>query len=211
MHKNKVVFEGKPLAEAEIAIILLHGRGGSASDILSLVPMLEVGNAAFLAPQADNNSWYPQSFIRPVHENEPWLSAAISMLDQIVSDIVQSGLMETKIFFIGFSQGACLSLEYISRKGQKFGGIGALSGGLIGENIELSRYKSGLAVTPVFIGSSDPDPYIPADRVRSSAKVLEELGANVLLKIYTNMGHTITPGEIKLMNNHLFNRQYVNI
>lgn len=211
MHKKNIVFDGKPLEEADIAIILLHGRGGSSSDILSLAPLLDAGNAAMLAPRADNNSWYPQPFLRPVHENEPHLSAAISLLDQIVSDIVQSGLKSTKIFFIGFSQGACLSLEYVSRKGQKFGGVGALSGGLIGETIELSRYKNGLANTPVFIGSSDPDPYIPAERVRKSAKVLEELGADVLLKIYTNMGHTITPDEIKLMNNHLFNRQYGNV
>ena len=210
-NKGKIFYEGTPIEQAENAIVMLHGRGGSASDILTLAPMLEAKNAAFIAPQAENNAWYPQSFLRPIDENEPWLTAAIELLDSIVSNIVQTGIKKTNIFFVGFSQGACLSIEYFSRKGEKFGGIGALSGGLIGEYVEVSRYKTGLAATPVFLGSSDPDPYIPVERVRQTARVVEDLGADVLLKIYTNMGHTITHDEIKLLNNHLFNRHKNNV
>jgi phospholipase/carboxylesterase len=204
MHQKNIVYAGKKLKDAKKALILVHGRGGSTEDILSLVPYLNIRDYAVLAPQATENSWYPYSFLFPPSQNEPWLSSALGLLNEIVFEIENNGIFKDRIYFSGFSQGACLSLEFIARNATRFGGMAAFSGGLIGDKIYTKNYKGNCNQTPVFLGSSDPDPHIPVDRVVATSDVLREMNANVSIKIYPAMGHTISQDEIERVNEMVF-------
>ena len=194
MHTLKYLTAGKPLAETGKALIMIHGRGGSAEDILSLADALPVKDFSLFAPEAAVGSWYPYSFLAPPAQNEPWLSSALGVLRQLVE---KTGLPEDRIWFAGFSQGACLMLEYITRNAGKYGGAAAFTGGLIGDKVYHDRYKGDFGGTPVFIGTSDPDPHVPVQRVYDTEKLLKEMGADVNLKVYPGMGHTITQQEAK--------------
>ncbi len=183
---------------------MLHGRGASAEDILTLSEHLNVKDFALLAPQATNFTWYPYSFLAPIQQNEPWLSSALALVSDIVEDIKKSGVSFENIYFAVFSQGACLTLEYVTRNAQKWGGVAAFTGGLIGDKLNLENYKGDFENCPVFIGTSDPDPHIPVIRVNESSSLLQQMNANVMTKIYPNIGHTITELEIKEANKHVF-------
>ncbi len=204
VHLKNVVHAGAKLEDASKTLIMIHGRGGSAEDILSLANYLEVKGFALLAPQAVNNSWYPFSFMAPVSQNEPWLSSAISMLKEVVNDVITQGISEENIYFTGFSQGACLMLEFVARNATKYGGVAAFTGGLIGDRIDSKNYKGNFKNTPIFIGSSNPDPHVPVERVKATTKILKEMNADVTQQIYANMGHTITQNEIALANQLVF-------
>ena len=196
MHTKKYLAAGKPLSETGKALILLHGRGGSAEDILSLADSLPVGDFSLFAPQAAAHSWYPYSFLSLPEQNEPWLSSALDLVLDVVGDIKSQGVAADKIWFTGFSQGACLMLEFITRNAARYGGAAAFTGGLIGDKIYRENYKGDFGGTPVFIGTSDPDPHVPVQRVRESEIVLKEMGAEMIVKVYKGMGHTITGAEI---------------
>ena len=183
---------------------MVHGRGASAEDILSLAPHLNVNDYALLAPQATNHSWYPQSFLAPPNANEPWLSSALQVLSYTVKDIVSSGIHKENIFFLGFSQGACLTLEFVTRNATRYGGIVAFTGGLTGDKIYKENYRGDFANTPIFIGTSNPDPHVPVERVYASANILKSMNAAVTEKIYVNMGHTISQDEIEMANALIF-------
>ena len=205
MHQKHVLVKGKKLGEAERVLVMLHGRGANAEDILSLATYLKVDEFTLLAPQATNNSWYPNSFLAPPYTNEPWLSSAISIIDEITDDINGNGISNSNIFYLGFSQGACLTLEYVTRNAQRFGGVVAFTGGLIGDKIYEQHYTGDFESTPVFIGTSDPDPHVPVQRVQDSVKQIRSMNAQVTEKIYKNMGHTINEDEIEMVNNLIFN------
>jgi phospholipase/carboxylesterase len=204
MHKKEIITAGKNINETNKALILIHGRGATAEDILGLGQELNTSGFAMLAPQATNYTWYPYSFLAPVKDNEPWLSSAIRLLGEIVSDINKQGIPSEHIYLAGFSQGACLTLEFAGRHAQKWGGIAAFTGGLIGDKLNPDNYKGDFNNTPIFIGSSNPDPHIPVDRVKESTKVLRSLNADVIEKIYPNLGHTISFDEIAIANSHVF-------
>ncbi|WP_423735879.1 alpha/beta hydrolase [Chitinophaga caseinilytica] len=204
MHTENIVTAGKPLSEATKALIMVHGRGGSAEDILSLAAHLSVKDFVLLAPQATNNTWYPQSFLAPPAQNEPWLSAAIDQLKHITDHLERRGIAQENTYFLGFSQGACLTLEFLARNGARYGGAVAFTGGLIGDTIDKSNYNGNFGGTPIFIGSSNPDFHVPVERVQASTAILREMGATVTEKIYDNMGHTISGDEIKLANSLIF-------
>ena len=204
MHQKKIISAGKKLSEAKKALIMVHGRGASAEDILSLAPHLNVNDYALLAPQATNHSWYPQSFLAPPNANEPWLSSALQVLSYTVKDIVSSGIHKENIFFLGFSQGACLTLEFVTRNATRYGGIVAFTGGLTGDKIYKENYRGDFANTPIFIGTSNPDPHVPVERVYASANILKSMNAAVTEKIYVNMGHTISQDEIEMANALIF-------
>jgi phospholipase/carboxylesterase len=204
MHKKNIVTGGKKLSEAKKALIMMHGRGADANDILGLSQYLSVTDFALLAPEATNNTWYPQSFLAPKSLNEPWLSSAIDLIDEAVKDIVAGGIPKSSIYFLGFSQGACLTLEYVTRNATKYGGIIAFTGGLIGDKIDRNVYKGDFENTPVFIGTSNPDPHVPVERVYASANILSEMGASLTNKVYENMGHTINNDEILQANTLIF-------
>ena len=204
MHKKEIITAGKNIHETNKALILIHGRGATAEDILGLGQELNTTGFAMLAPQATNYTWYPYSFLAPVRQNEPWLSSAINLLREIVSDINKQGIPSERIYLAGFSQGACLTLEFAGRHAQKWGGIAAFTGGLIGDKLNIDNYKGDFQNTPIFIGSSNPDPHIPVERVQESTKVLRSLNADVIEKIYPNLGHTISADEIAIANSHVF-------
>jgi len=205
MHQKHVLLKGRKLGEAERVMVMLHGRGANAEDILSLADYLNVSEFTLLAPQATGNTWYPNSFLAPPYTNEPWLSSAISLIDDITDDVTENGIDHRNIFFLGFSQGACLTLEYVTRNARKYGGVVAFTGGLIGDRIYDQNYTGDFESTPVFLGTSDPDPHVPVERVVESVKILRDMNAEVTEKIYKNMGHTINEDEIETVNNLIFN------
>ena len=205
MHTKQIIHAGKDLEQATKALIMVHGRGASAEDILGLSAYLPVNDFALLAPQATNNTWYPYSFMSPVKENEPWLSSALALLKEVVADVKAKGIAEENIYLLGFSQGACLTLEFVTRHATKYGGVAAFTGGLIGDKIYNENYKGDFQNTPIFIGSSNPDPHVPVERVHATANILKSMNASVTEKIYNNMGHTINEDEIENANKLIFN------
>lgn len=204
LHTKNILTAGKSLKEAGKALVMLHGRGAGAEDILTLSSHLHVQDFALLAPQASGNTWYPYSFLAPPQQNEPWLSSALAVLKELVSDINSQGIPAKNIYFLGFSQGACLMLEFVTRNAGKYGGIVAFTGGLIGDKIYPENYKGDFEGTPVFIGTGDPDPHVPVERVYASTNILKGMNALVTERVYANMGHTITLDEIELANKLVF-------
>lgn len=187
---------GVPLAQAKAAMILLHGRGGSAEDILGLTANFAQPDFAYLAPQAANNTWYPQRFLAPLAANEPWLSAALQRIGELVGQVELVGIPAERIMLLGFSQGACLALEFAGRNPRRYGGVIGLSGALIGPP-GVSRLATGtLAATPIFLGCSDVDFHIPVAQVHEATQFLNKLGGAVTERIYPGMGHTVNEDEV---------------
>ncbi len=205
MFSEKIVSAGKKIEDAEKAIIMLHGRGASAEDILTLSDHLQIKDFAILAPQAKNNSWYPQSFLAPPPQNEPSLSNALELIENLMKSLIEKKISKQNIYLLGFSQGACLTLEFVTRNAARYGGVAAFTGGLIGDKIYKENYKGNFEQTPVFIGSSNPDFHIPVERVYATTNILTSMGAAVTEKIYENMGHTINQDEINNTNAIIFN------
>ncbi len=204
MHRKNIVVSGKKIADAKNVLILLHGRGASAHDIFSLTEYFNLSEFALIAPQATNNTWYPYPFLSPPKQNEPWLSSALNVLGEIVSDIHQQNILSPNIYFLGFSQGACLMLEFITRNAKKYGGAITFTGGLIGDKIYTENYTGDFEGTKIFMGSSDIDPHVPVERVYATTNILKDMHADVTEKIYTNMGHTINEDEIQTANSLFF-------
>lgn len=203
-HTLNIKHAGEPLETAQQAVIMLHGRGASAESILTLGQILNVKGYALLAPQATNSTWYPYSFMASVEDNEPWLSSAIDIVKQTVDKVLKAGIEAENIYFLGFSQGACLATEYTTRYAQRYGGIVAFTGGLIGKEINRSNYSGDFDQTPIFFGTSDPDFHVPVERVNESASIAREMNADVTEKVYNGRGHTISEDEINLVNNLIF-------
>lgn len=204
MHKKQIITAGKKIDQATKALVMVHGRGASAEDILTLSSYLQVADFALVAPQATNSTWYPYSFLAKPSENEPWLSSALGVLKEVVNDITAAGIATQSIYFLGFSQGACLTLEFVTRNAARYGGVVAFTGGLIGDKIYRENYEGDFGDTPIFIGTSDPDPHVPVDRVNATAAILQEMNAQVTKKIYKGMGHTISQDEIETANQLVF-------
>jgi phospholipase/carboxylesterase len=204
MHSKKTVTAGKDIREAKKALVMIHGRGAFADDILSLAGYFNLEDFVLIAPQATNNTWYPYSFLSPPIQNEPWLSSALGILSEVVADVNNAGITSENIYFLGFSQGACLTLEFITRNARKWGGVVAFTGGLIGDKIYTENYSGNFNQTPFFIGSSDPDPHVPVERVHASSEIIKNMQGNITTKIYPLMGHTINKDEIEQANSLIF-------
>jgi predicted esterase len=187
---------GAPLKDARAAVVMLHGRGGSAEDLLSLAGEFRQADLAYLAPQAPGHTWYPLSFLAPLEQNEPYLSRSLAAVDAVVRDLAGRGVASDRLVLIGFSQGGCLALEYAARNAKRYGGVAGLSAGLIGPPGLTRDYRGSLDGTPVFLGCSDVDTHIPLERVHVSTHVLTALKAVVTERIYPRMGHTINHDEI---------------
>ena len=188
---------GAELGRASAAMIMIHGRGATARDILTLAPELDQPGWAFLAPQAAGGTWYPYPFTAPIEQNEPWLSSALAVVGEVMARIARGGIPPERTVLLGFSQGACLTLEYAARNARRFGGVAGLSGGLIGPDGAERDDRGSLDGTPVFLGCSDQDPHIPAERVRHAARTLESLSAEVTTVLYPNLGHSVNGDEIE--------------
>ena len=200
-HANQPVLQaGAPIATARLVAIMVHGRGASAEDILGLAREFSHRDIAYLAPQAAGNTWYPYSFLMPMEQNEPALSSALRLIENLVAQLRAQNFPPEKIAVMGFSQGACLSLEFAARHAQRYATVAAFSGGLIGPPGTPRDYQGSLDGTPVFLGCSDVDPHIPVDRVYESTDVFKHLGAAVDTRIYPRMGHTINHEEIEAVD-----------
>lgn len=201
---NNIIAAGTPVTKAAKALIMLHGRGATAEDIISLADHLNVKDFALLAPQAQGNTWYPYSFLAPSGNNEPWLSESLQAVADTVAHAIRNGIAKENIYMLGFSQGACLASEYMARNADRYGGLVVFTGGLIGEQINRANYSGNFNGTPVFIGTSDPDFHVPVERVYATANILKEMGAVVREKVYANMGHTINQDELANANKLVF-------
>lgn len=198
MHRGlPLVAAGAPLAQAQVAMVMVHGRGASARDILMLAQEWHAVDVAYLAPQAANGTWYPNRFVAPVATNEPWLSSALECVGDVLQQIAAAGIAAERTLLLGFSQGGCLALEYAARHPQRYGGVVSLSAGLIENGDKPRSYSGSLAGTPILLGCSDVDFHVPLDRVERSADVLLGLGAEVDKRIYRNLGHTVNRDEVE--------------
>ena len=177
-------------------LVMIHGRGASAESILSLYPDLGVEDLAALAPQAAGHTWYPYSFLSPIPQNQPYLDSALRKIDSVVTGLIAGGVASDKIAILGFSQGACLTSEYVARHPRRYGAVMGLTGGLIGPPGTPRNYAGSLDGTPVFLGTSDPDPHIPFERVLETETVLTRMGAKVEVRRYEGMGHTVNEEEV---------------
>ena len=199
-HRGQPVLSaGQPLNQARAAMLMIHGRGARAEDILSLADQFAHPEFAYRAPQAADSTWYPNRFLAPLEENEPWLSSALEFLVDVLEQIVAAGLPAERTILLGFSQGACLTLEYAARNARRYGGVVGLSGALIGADDTPRRYAGSLAGTPVFLGCSDMDFHVPKERVDGTAEVLKKLGGNVTERLYPQMDHSINQDEIEFV------------
>jgi predicted esterase len=197
-HAGQPLLRAGPLIEdARIVAILLHGRGATAQDILGLTREFTVRDVAYIAPQAAGSTWYPYPFLVPLQQNEPWLGSALRLVSGLVEDLGKRGVPPDRIAVMGFSQGACLTLEFVARHARRYAAAIAFTGGLIGPPGTTRNYSGDLDGTPVFIGSSDVDAHVPLERVRESTAVLSRMGAQVDERIYPQMGHTINADELE--------------
>lgn len=203
-----VLSAGEPAASARVGVVLVHGRGADANSMLSLADALRSEGIAFRAPQASGFTWYPHSFLAPLSDNEPWLGSAVHAVLDVVAELEGEGIPADRIVLVGFSQGACLALETSARHTRRYGGVVALSGGLIGSDQrtggappddKLFEYEGSLHGTPVFLGCSDVDAHIPVARVHKTAQVMSDLDADVTTRIYPGMGHTVNDDELRFV------------
>jgi predicted esterase len=194
-HGQRVVEAGEPLNSARAAMILLHGRGATAEDIMTIASEVQAPGWTYFAPQAAGGAWYPNPFTAPIESNEPYLSAALDMISNLV-ERVEAQLPAQRMILLGFSQGACLALEWAARNARRYGAIAGLSGGLIGPDGTPRDYPGDFEGTPMFLGCSDVDPYIGKDRVEEAAQVCGRMGAAVDLRFYPGMGHMVNEDEI---------------
>jgi phospholipase/carboxylesterase len=187
---------GTSLNQADRVVIMLHGRGDRASSFIHLSDEFPIEGAAFLAIQAKQNTWDPYSFLEPQQRNEPHLTTSLNAVDELVEELEKRGFTSQQLHFLGFSQGACLTLEYTTRHARRYGSITAFTGGLIGHELDANRYSGSFDGTSVFLGSSDHDPHVPESRIEASRDLLEKMGADVTMTIYPGMGHTINRAEL---------------
>jgi len=195
--EQEPVTAGVPLAEADAAVVAVHGRGATAGSILQVLEELDVEGVAAIAPQAARNTWYPSSFLEPIERNEPWLSSALDAMAETLATVDEAGVPTDRTVLLGFSQGACLASEYVARNARRYGGLVAFSGGLIGPEGTPRDYDGSLDGTPVFLGCSTRDPHIPEERVDETAEVFEGMGADVDERLYPGMGHTVNQDELE--------------
>jgi phospholipase/carboxylesterase len=192
----RIVASGAPLSQARAAAVLLHGRGGSAEDMLGLAQEFGQPDIAYLAAEAPGHTWYPYSFLAPLAQNEPHLSNALATVGATLDRLTREGFPAERVALIGFSQGGCLGLEYVARNAKRYGAVAGLSAGLIGPRGTPRNYAGALGGTPVFLGCSDVDAHIPLGRVHESREVFEKLGGEVTERIYPGMGHTVNEDEV---------------
>ncbi|RZV12165.1 phospholipase/carboxylesterase [Natrinema hispanicum] len=192
---QQLVTGGTALEDAEAALVCTHGRGATARGMLQLAVEVGQDGIATLAPQAARQTWYPNSFLAPVERNEPGRRSGLQAISDAIDEAADAGIPTERVVLIGFSQGACLASEYLARNPRRYGGLAALSGGLIGETLD-DEYPGDLEGTPVFLGCSDVDPHIPEERVRETAAVFESMDADVTKRLYEGMGHGINEDEL---------------
>lgn len=203
-HQKQIITAGKPVQQAKSALIVVHGRGSNAQNIISLAADLNVTDFAVYAPQASQNSWYPYSFMASEEQNQPALNSALEVINQLVQQIITDGIAAENIYFLGFSQGACVTLEYIARNAKRYGGAVAFTGGLVGAQLNLNNYSGDFKSTHILLTTGDLDTHVPLARVEESMQIFKGLNAAITLKVYKGRPHTILQEEIDLANQIIF-------
>lgn len=198
-----VLWGGAALERARAGAIFIHGRGADARDILGLAAEVDPGDIAFAAPDAAGHTWYPQSFLAPIEQNEPGISSGLRVIHSLLERFDAAGFPSQRMLLLGFSQGACLTLEYAARHARRFGGIAGLSGGVIGPPGTPRDYRGVFDGTPVFLGCSDMDPHIPKARVEETGQLFERMGASVTTRLYPRMGHMVNSDELSVVRDML--------
>src|ERR1700674_1856493 len=194
-HQGQLLLRaGEPLPTARAAMILVHGRGASAADIMTIGAELMHPGFAYLAPEAAGNAWYPHPFTAPLESNEPYLSSALEVIEKLLARVEET-IPAERVILLGFSQGACLTLEFAARNARRYGGVVGLSGGLIGPDGTPRDYPGAFEGTPAFLGCSDVAPHIRKDRVLEAAEIYKRMGAHVTARLYPGMGHTVNQDE----------------
>jgi phospholipase/carboxylesterase len=201
---SEIKKKGLSLDQAKKALIMIHGRGATAESILSLSSYLNIADYAILAPQANSNTWYPYGFMASDKGNLVALESSIKQIQEAVKEVTEAGISSENLYFLGFSQGACLSLEFVTRHAKRYGGVVAFTGGLIGETIDVSKYSGDFQKTPVFIGGSKTDFHVPAKRMQETKDVMKSMGAVVTLELYNDPEHTIRREELEWVNEQIF-------
>jgi phospholipase/carboxylesterase len=201
---SEIRSKGLPVHQASKAIVMVHGRGATAESIMTLGSHLNLTDYAILAPQANGNSWYPYGFMASDQGNAAALEVSLKILEATHQRISAAGIPDENIIWLGFSQGACLSLEFAARNARRWGGVVAFTGGLIGESLDQEKYSGDFQHTPIFIGSSERDFHVPAKRITASADLLRDMGADVTVKLYEDPDHTIRAEEINWVNHEIF-------
>ena len=191
-----MLWSGRAVSNARLALILIHGRGASAEDMMALAEEFDVRDVAYLAPQAAGHTWYPYSFLAPIRQNEPDIGSALRVVSRLIDELVQQGIPPDRVGIGGFSQGACLALEFAARNARPYAEVIGLSGGLIGPPGTPREYSGSLGGAPIFLGCSDVDPHIPLERVHESVDVFRRLGGVVDERVYPHMGHTVNRDEL---------------
>jgi predicted esterase len=182
--------------DSRAAMIMIHGRNATPASILELVSLIGADGIHYVAPAAAGNTWYPYSFLTDIAQNEPGISSGYAVIDGLVRDLTARGLPRERIFLLGFSQGACLASTWAARHASRYGGVFALSGGLIGPPGTTWDFPGSFDGTPVFLGCSDVDGHIPKERVEESAEVFRRMKAAVTMRLYPSMGHTVNTDEV---------------
>jgi predicted esterase len=194
-----VAARGRPLGAGRGVMVMVHGRGAGPDDLLSLVPLLGAADWTCLAPAAAGGTWYPQSFLAPIDRNEPGITSGIAVVHGLVDDALAAGVPPERIVLLGFSQGGCLAVTAAYRRPMRYGGVVALSGGLIGPPGTTWPAAGSFDGAPAFLGCSDVDPHIPLTRLDETAAVLEGMGATVTTRVYPGMGHTVNDDELAMV------------
>ena len=191
---------GVAIDEAQLAVIMIHGRNAGPGNILELASAIDHPDAIYLAPGAKGGAWYPTSFMSPIAQNEPGITSGISVIHALINEVVAAGIRTERIVLLGFSQGACLACTAVQRRPARYGGLLVYSGGLIGPPGTTWSSDGSLEGTPVFLGCSNVDFHIPEKRVRESAAHFEKMGGDVTLRIYEGMGHLVNEDELAFTN-----------
>lgn len=200
VHTKDIATGGQSPDQAKYALIMVHGRGATAPSMLDLAKHLDLTDFTLQAPQARQYTWYPYSFMAPQEQNEPGLSSGLKVLGEMVADLERAGFQSRQLFFLGFSQGACLLSEFVARNAAEYGGVFIYSGGLIGAEMSRDLYRGDLAGTPILMGCSDRDPHISLERFEETVRIFSEMGGDVRKRLYPNGPHTVYPDEIEQTN-----------
>jgi phospholipase/carboxylesterase len=204
---QKIIYAGSGVEDADTAMILLHGRGADAESMKGVVSEIYMEGMTYVIPQATNYTWYPRRFIEKREVNEPGISSGLTLIESIINALIERNIRQENIYVLGFSQGACLATDFMANHQGRFGGLFALSGGLIGDELNMHDYQGDLEQTPVFFGCSDRDLHIPEERIHESARIFENLNANVTKRLYPDMGHTISLDELYMIKKNLKTKQ----
>jgi phospholipase/carboxylesterase len=199
---------GSARGASQFAGVLLHGRGKTPEEKIDLAARFgNIEGIRWVVPEAETpGSWYPGRFWDSREVNEPYLSEAVERCHEAVLEASEnSRLGSERLVIVGFSQGACLALEYALRHPGQVGSLIVFTGALMG--VPGSDWKAGapksLAGLRVLLTGSDVDDWVPEYNSHEAARLFRDLGADVQLRIYPGRPHIVSEEEISAARDFL--------